>query len=544
MRSIILGLLIASVVSTAAAADQRKNILFLFADDWGRYASCYAAVDGKPSPNEVVKTPNVDRIAANGVLFRNAFVNSPSCTPCRSSLLSGKHFFNTGRGAILNGAVWDGSIPSWAERLHDAGYHMGECHKVWSPGDPGDAPYGGGKWAYEKAGRRFTNFSEEVTKLMLSGQSFEQASEEMYKEVRGNFSAFLADAKPEQPWCYFFGSTNVHRGWVKGSGRTLWKIDPDSLKGRLPKHLPDTPEVRDDFAGYLGEIQAWDTMIGEHLKMLEANGQLANTVIVTSGDHGAPGFPGGKCNLYDFGVGVTLAAWYPGGKGGRVVDDLVMLPDLAPTFVEIGQAKRLDGIAGRSLLPQFTSDKSGFVESDRTWVIAGRERHVAAARPGNLPYPQRSLRTTDFLYIRNFQPDRWPLGEPRKVTETSAPLEELEHSTYAGFADMDASPTKAWLVSQRNNPEWRWHYDYAFAKRPLEELYDLKTDPAQIKNIAADPAYSKQRAELEKQLMDELRRVQDPRVIAPDTFEKAPFVDPKEISPDRRRKGKGKAKEE
>jgi N-sulfoglucosamine sulfohydrolase len=197
-------------------------------------------------------------------------------------------------------------------------------------------------------------------------------------------------------------------------------------------------------------------------------------------------------------------------------------------------------------VPHFTSDKSGVIDDSRNWVIAGRERHVSTARPGNLPYPQRCLRTKDFLYIRNFEPDRWPLGEPRNVTETSAPLEELERSTYAGFADMDASPAKAWLISQRNNPEWKWHYDYAFAKRPAEELYDLKTDPGQLKNVAAEAAYSTQRAELEKQLMDELRRVEDPRVIAPDTFEKAPYVDPKEEprneKMNRKGKGKGKAK--
>src|SRR6188768_3775383 len=94
-------------------AEERLNILFVFADDWGRYASAYAAVDGKPSLNDVIKTPNVDRVAREGALFRHAFVNAPSCTPCRSSLLSGRFFFNTGRGAILNGAEWDSSIPTF-----------------------------------------------------------------------------------------------------------------------------------------------------------------------------------------------------------------------------------------------------------------------------------------------------------------------------------------------------------------------------------------------------------------------------------------------
>ena len=86
----------------ARAAD-KPNIVFCFADDWGRYASCYAALDAKPTANSVIQTPNIDAVAGRGVIFRNAFVPAPSCTPCRSSLLSGRYFFNTGRGAILNG---------------------------------------------------------------------------------------------------------------------------------------------------------------------------------------------------------------------------------------------------------------------------------------------------------------------------------------------------------------------------------------------------------------------------------------------------------
>jgi arylsulfatase A-like enzyme len=130
--------------SALQAADaSRPNILFVFADDWGRYASCYAGVDGRPSINDVIKTPNIDRVAREGVIFRNAFVNAPSCTPCRSALLSGQYFFRTGRGAILQGATWDTTIPSFPLLMHDEGYHIGKTSKVWSPGSPADAPFGG-----------------------------------------------------------------------------------------------------------------------------------------------------------------------------------------------------------------------------------------------------------------------------------------------------------------------------------------------------------------------------------------------------------------
>jgi N-sulfoglucosamine sulfohydrolase len=512
----------------AQAQEKRPNILFCFADDWGRYASAYAAVDKRPSPNDVVRTPNVDRVAREGVLFRHAFVNAPSCTPCRSALLSGRYFFNTGRGAILQGAQWDG-IDSFPHLLRNAGYHIGETYKVWSPGTPNDAPFGAGKHAYENAGRLPNNFSENVTQAIADGQKLQAARERLFAEVRGNFEAFLSDRKPGQPWLYWFGPTTTHRAWVKGSGKTLWGIDPDRLKGKLPAFLPDVPEVRQDFADYLGEIQAFDAYIGVLLKKLEETGELERTLIVLSGDHGAPGFPRGKCNLYDFGVGVTLAARWPGGKGGRVVDDFVNLMDLMPTFLEVGGVKpTATGINGRSLLKVLSSNQSGQIDPERMFVITGRERHVAAARAGNVPYPHRALRTRDFLYIRNFRPERWPMGDPGGVTEKEAPsAAELERGTFVAFSDMDASPTKAWLIAHRNDPAWREHYVLAFGKRPAEELYDLRKDPDQIHNVAIDPTYDVERAKLTAHLMAVLQDVGDPRVVGDGlTFERPPFTDP------------------
>src|SRR6266545_2105274 len=134
----VLTVLLLSPLLAAHAADSPKpwNIVFCFADDWGRYANCYAATETRPSINPLLKTPNIDRMAREGVLFKNAFVTAPNCTPCRSSLLSGQYFFRTGRGAILQGAQWDANIPSFPLLLKDAGYHIGETFKVWSPGTP------------------------------------------------------------------------------------------------------------------------------------------------------------------------------------------------------------------------------------------------------------------------------------------------------------------------------------------------------------------------------------------------------------------------
>ncbi len=526
-----------------SAAEKRKNILFFFADDWGRYASAYAAADGgKPSVNDLIKTPNVDRIAKNGVIFRHAFVNAPSCTPCRSSLNSGRYFFQCGQGAILNGAKWDSAIPSWPLMLRDAGYHIGKTWKVWSPGSPADGPFGGQQYAFDKTGNRFSNFSEEVSKFVRQGKDVEAAKQILFDDVRKNFSDFMTSwgKDKDKPFAYWFGATNTHRLWEKGSGKALWGIEPDKLQGLMPKFLPDVPEVREDFADMLGEALAWDHAIGIIMDMVEKAGALNDTLVVVSGDHGAPGFPSGKCNLYDFGVGVSLAAWWPGGKGGRVVDDFVSLPDLCPTFCEVAGIAPPPGIPSRSILPLITSDKSGQIDPTRTWVISGRERHVASARDGNETYPQRALRTQDFLYVRNFKPDRWPMGAPWQVTDTSAPSHaELAHNTHVAFPDMDASETKAWLIEHRNDPQYRYYYDFAFAKRPGEELYDCKADPDQVHNLAADPAYADTKARLAAQLMDILTKANDPRVTGDgQTFEKPPFTGPAEDDA----KGKGKAK--
>jgi arylsulfatase A-like enzyme len=303
----------------------------------------------------------------------------------------------------------------------------------------------------------------------------------------------------------------------------LWGFDSDALEGKLPPFLPDVPEVRQDLADYFGEIAALDAAVGVILEELANSGEAENTLVVISGDHGAPGFPHGKCNLYDFGTHVTLAIAGPGVRGGRVVDDFVCLPDLAPTFLEAGGVAIPEAMTGRSVWPTLKSDKSGLADASRTQVFSGRERHVEMAREGYLPYPQRAIRTAEYLYIINFKPDRYPLGDPYRLDGDNPPTaEEVTETTFVTLPDDDAGPTKAWLVGQRDNPQWKPLYDLAFGKRPRVELYDLKTDPHQIKNVAADPRYAAARAKLEVQLLAELRRTGDPRLIDDGKFFETP----------------------
>jgi arylsulfatase A-like enzyme len=525
LASLLLSLFAASAV---AADTERPNILFFFADDWGRFARIYAEHGRTAGTNGLLKTPNLDRLAKSGVLFRNAHVNAPSCTPCRSSLLSGQHFWRTGRGAILQGAVWDETIPTYPLLLRDAGYHLGKSYKVWSPGSPADAPYGGQQHAFEKSGRAFNNFSENATDLVAKGATAEAARGKLLEEVRGNFRAMLAAKAAGQPFAYWFGPTNTHRAWVRGSGQKLWGLDPDALKGKLPAFLPDVPVVREDLADYLGEVQALDAAMGVLLEELDRAGERSKTLIAISGDHGAPGFPHGKCNLYGFGTGVSLILSGPGIKGGRVVDDMVSLPDLAPTFLEAGGVKPPAVMTGRSLWNVLRSERQGLVDPARTWVVAGRERHVEIARPDYTPYPQRVLRTLDHALIVNFKPERWPLGDHYRLDGKDEPtFDEVAKTTFVTLPDDDAGPTKAWFVGARKSPEWSAQFDKFYGRRPMFELYDLRKDPDEMNNVAEEPAYTAIRKEMTERLFAILRETGDPRMLEDGKyFETPPLAGP------------------
>ena len=509
----------------SAAEPKRPNLLFIFADDWGRFASAYGKLDGPGSPNDVVKTPNFDRIAREGTLVRQAFVSAPSCTPCRSALLSGQHFWRTGRAAILQGAVWDESIPTYPRLLAQAGYHMGKTGKVWSPGNPADIPYGRPVPGFQKAGMRFNSFSKFGTDQVKSGDSIDSCRRTLLREVRGNFEDFLSKRPSQAPFGYWFGPTNVHRKWVKGSGKALWGIDPDSLKGKLPPFLPDIPEMREDFADYLGEVQALDAYAGELLDALEKAGELDNTLVVMSGDHGPPGFPHGKCNLYDFGSRVALALRGPGVEKGKVSDTLVSLPDLAPTFLEMAGLKPPATMTANSL--QSLGVINGSREIDRKTmprdaVFIGRERHYPTARDGGLPYPQRAIRTKDHLYIINFRPDRWPLGDPRQLQGGTPTWDKLANNTGVTLSDEDAGPAKAWLVLNRDTAQGKPFFDHAYGKRPAEELYVLSDDPHQMRNRAGDKTLEGIRKNLRERLLKTLEETGDPRMQENGTFFETP----------------------
>jgi hypothetical protein len=167
-------------------------------------------------------------------------------------------------------------------------------------------------------------------------------------------------------------------------------------------------------------------------------------------------------------------------------------------------------------------------------LLAGSDPCVQAAesRPLNIlflfaddwgRYPQRAIRTSDHLLIINFRPDRWPLGDPYRLDDEHPPTaDEITNVTRITHPDEDAGPTKAWLVGQRNSAEWQSHYEWVYGKRPKYELYDLKKDPHETKNVADDPQYASVKMGLERRLVFELTRTGDPRLIDDGRFFETP----------------------
>ncbi|HOM16147.1 MAG TPA: sulfatase [Thermoguttaceae bacterium] len=442
-----------SVKAQSPQQPARPNILLCIADDWGwPHAGAY----GDP----VVQTPTFDRLAREGVLFTHAFVTAPTCTASRGGILTGQAIHRLEEGANLWSRL-PAKFRCYPDLLREAGYEVGFQGKGWAPG------------TLEGTGRT------------------ENPAGPRYK----NFQQFLDKLPAGKPFCFWFGSTDPHRPYELGSGAASG-MDP--AKVRTPGWLPDTPTVRSDLCDYYFEVQRFDRDVGQIIALLENRGLLENTLVVITGDNGPP-FPRGKANLYDAGCRAPLVvAWKGKVPGGRRVDDFVSLADLAPTFLEAAGLKPLPEMTGRSLLTILCSDKSGQVDPTRDHVFLERERH-AWVRPEGKSYPIRAIRTAEFLYLRNFRPELWPAGDP-------------DFPNVVGFyGDVDGSPTKTEILQRQAEPAMAPFYQRAFAKRPAEELYDLRTDPDQLHNVAGKPEYADIQAKLRSRLEQWMQQTGDPR---------------------------------
>ncbi len=439
--------------------DRQPNIVFCIADDW---SWPHAGILGDP----VVETPNFDRVATEGILFENAFVSTPSCTPSRLSILAGQHHWRLQEGDSLGGSLRE-EYDVYTEMLQKSGYRIGR--------------FGKGVWPSKHTFRNRDSFGEKFR----------------------SFDEFINDRKADEPFCYWHGGQDPHRPYELGVGA---KSGIKLSEVRVPACLPDNETVRSDVADYLWEVQRFDREIGEILARLEAMDELENTIVVVSGDNGMP-FPRCKATLYDQGTRVPLAIrWGAKVKGQRRVSDFVSLSDLAPTFLEAAGMQPSDQMTGHSLMPLLESKKSGQIDPSRRFALTGIETHVYS-------YPARAIRTKDFLYIRNFDPDSWPTGEVKgqnpeyDFAKTSWPTE-----TGAFSFNIDPSPTKQFLRLHRDEQQVKPLAELAFQQHAEEELYELRKDPDQLHNVATDRSYAEMKQRLRRQLDAELIKSGDPRL--------------------------------
>ena len=459
--------------SPIQAADDRPNILFCISDDQS-YAHTGANGD------RIVQTPAFDRIAREGLRFTHAFCDAPTCGPSRSAILTGQHIWRLEEAGNIHSTL-PAKFETYTELLRRSGYQTAFTGKGWSPG------------RLEPGGRTENPAGAEYRKVQLKSGRPGMAR----LDYAANFQQFLTDREADRPFCFWLGTFEPHRGYRKGIG-LLPERNPDDVV--VPASLPDHPVVREDILDYYIEVEHFDQMVGRAIAQLEERGLLENTIVVVTSDHGMP-FPRAKATLYDDGTHVPLAIrWGTGvGSPGRVSNALVNLSDLAPTFLEAAGLRVHPEMTGRSLL-KLLQYPDGALKLNRAFVAM--ERHDGC-RKGGKGFPCRGLRRRNFLYLRNFAPERWPAGDPDPAVCARA----------IPFGEVDSAPSKTLLMEQMSDPGIRPFYDLAFARRGPHELYDLKKDPGQIDNVAEDPAYADVLSEMQQELNEYLKQTEDPRVL-------------------------------
>jgi arylsulfatase A-like enzyme len=462
MKRLLVLLALALAVQLRAA--DRPNILFIIFDDWN--GSTHAGAYGCTW----IKTPNFDRVAREGVLFKNAFTSNPKCSPCRATILTGRNTWQLNE-AVSHGGYFPAGFETYPDLLEKAGYNVGLTGKGWAPGDFKEL-------AHRTRNPAGPSFDKETTQVPASGIA--------PNDYAKNFEGFLAQRDKAKPFCFWMGFHEPHRGYELGSGVRLGKNLADI---KVPAFLPDTELVRSDLADYAVEVEYGDAQIGKALAALEASGEMENTLIVVTSDHGMP-FPFVKGQIHEDAFHLPLAMrWGKAIKPGRVVEDFVNVRDLAPTYMELAGLKPHEQMTGKSLAGILRSPQSGWIEN-RDVMLAGKERHDIG-RPNDMGYPVRALRTKEFLYVHNFFPDRWPAGNP----ETD-------------FGNCDPSPTKEFIKALGG-----YYYDLSFGKRLPDELYRLSDDPECVKNLANDLAFKDIMNDLQYRMMKMLREEADPRAL-------------------------------
>ena len=412
------------IASVFAAAPARPNLVIVLSDD-------HTLTDSSVYGSKDVKTPNMQRLARAGLTFDRAFVASPSCAPSRAALLTG--LMPARNGAEPNHSKPRAELKKLPAYLKELGYEVVSFGKVSHYQHTGD--YGFDHWAHDK-------YHEDVAIL--------------------NGIKWLRERRNDKPLCIFFGTNWPHVPWPEtGEGH-----DPNKLT--VPRTHVDTPETRQSRARYYAAIARMDADLGA---VFDAANEVlgANTFFLHTADHGAQ-WPFGKWSCYDAGIRTPLIAVWPGKvKAGARTDAMVSWIDILPTLVEVGGGTPDLAIDGRSFAPVLRGAKRE--HRDRIFTTHSGDGLMNV-------YPTRSVRATDWKYIRNLHP-------------------EFYYATHVDLGRGGDGPSyfRSWEEKAKTDPAAaatvrRYH------ERPAEELYDLRADPLELKNLAGEPAHASRLAAL------------------------------------------------
>lgn len=473
---------------------ERPNILFAIMDDatyshMGAYGCSW------------VKTPTFDRVAEEGILFSNAYTPNAKCAPSRASILTGRNSWQL-EEAANHWCYFPEKFKTYPEVLSENGYHVGYTAKGWAPGVAGKI---NGK-KRQLVGKAYNNRKTNPPTPAISSNDYS-----------ANFKDFLESKDPDKPFCFWYGSTEPHRRYEYGSGIKKGKKSISDID-EVYSFWPDNDTIRTDLLDYAFEIEYFDQQLALMLDELEARGELDNTIIIVTSDNGMP-FPRIKGQEYELSNHLPLAIMWPAGieQKGRIIDDFVSFIDLAPTILEVADIKQnksgMIAIEGKSFTDILYASQSGIINPTRDHILIGKERHDVG-RPQDQGYPIRGIVKDEYLYIHNFEPARWPAGDP-----------------ITGYLNCDGSPTKTICLNSKMHIEPSDYWKWSFGKRPMHELYNIKKDPVCMENLAEKSEYDSLLTELKNQLFNELKQQSDPRMLGyGEIFDKYEYADPSGVN--------------
>ncbi len=419
-------------LSSAASrhGDVRPNILWITCEDLSARLGCYG--------DDTVPTPEIDRLAREGVLYTNAFATTGVCAPSRHALITGMyptstyalHMRNHSRTAALD------EIKDPATRTFAA------ARPLYEAVPPAEVRC---LTEYLRlAGYYCSNNVKEDYQFRTPVTAWDESSSQAHWRKRA----------PGQPFFSVFNYTVIHESGVFGSGRSPRVVHPEKVP--VPPYYPDTPTVRADLAKHYDNLIVLDRQVGELVGQLEADGLLEKTIIFFFSDHG-DGLPRAKRWVYDSGAHVPLIVRHPNKEGaGTRNDRLVSFVDFLPTVLSLADVKVPDHVHGSP----FLGDQAG---DPRTYVYFHRDRN------GENRETIRAIRDKRFRYVRNYRPDE-PYIKPLAYRDRQAIMQELNRAIEQGTL---------------NEQQWQ----LSAPAKPMEEFYDTHTDPFEIRNLASDPRY-------------------------------------------------------